>query len=98
MMLIYVLSEEAVNDIEEIFEFGDYKFGNTLAIDYLLGLQEYFDSISKNPNIGRERKDLKVGLYSLPYVSHIIFYRIFKDKIRIVRILYGGRDLIKFLD
>lgn len=98
MTYIYVLSEEAAVDIDDIFEFGEYKFGNVQAIKYLIGLEEHFEKLRDNPDIGRERNDIKKGLYSLPYISHIIFYRKLEEKLRIVRILYGGRDLIKFLE
>lgn len=94
----YILSEEAAADIDGIFEFGEYKFGNIQAIKYLIGLEDHFEKLGKNPDIGRERNDIKKDLYSLPYISHIIFYRKLKDKVRIVRILYGGRDLIRFLE
>lgn len=93
----YVLSEEAENDIEEIFDFGEYKFGHSQAIEYLLRLQDHFESLASNPDIGKQRNEIKIGLYSLPYVSHIIFYRILDNHIRIIRVLYGGRDLVKFL-
>jgi len=94
----YVLSQEAVTDINDIFEFGEHKFGNAQAIKYLIGLEQHFEKLSKNPDIGRTRDEIKVGLFSLSYISHIIFYRKLKDKVRIVRVLYGGRDLIRFLE
>ncbi len=97
MIKTYVLSKEAVADIDEIFELGEYKFGNSQAIRYLIGFEEHFGKLSDSPHIGRARNDIKEGLYSLPYISHIIFYRKLKGKLRIVRILYGGRDLIRFL-
>lgn len=93
----YTLSREAENDIEEIFDFGEYKFGHEQAIKYLIGLQEHFELLAKNPKIGKQRSEIKKGLFSLPYVSHIIFYRVLEKNIKIVRVLYGGRDLIKFL-
>ena|SRR5690554_3753473 len=96
-MLKYVLSEEAEKDIEEIFDFGEDKFGNAQAITYLIGLEEHFEALTKNPDIGKKRNEIKKGLLSLPYISRIIFYRILGNHIRIVRVLYGGRDLIKFL-
>lgn len=98
MIYLYVLSEEAVADIDEIFEFGEYKFGYDQAIKYLIGLDEQFQKLANNPHIGRERNDIKKGLFSVPYISHIIFYRKLDRKLRIVRILYGGRDLIKFME
>ena len=93
----YVLSQEADNDIEEIFEFGEYKFGKARALSYLIQMEEHFVLLAENPGIGKKRNEIKEGLFSLPYVSHIIFYRILENNIRIVRVLYGGRDLVRFL-
>ena len=93
----YVLSQEADNDIEHIFEYGEYKFGTSQAITYLIGMSAHFDVIAKNPNIGIERKEIKDELFSFPYKSHVIFYRKMSGYVRIIRILYGGRDLIKIL-
>ena len=93
----YVLSQEAENDIEDIFKYGENQFGNSSAIEYLHGLDNHFEAIAKNPAIGKERKEIKLGLFSFPYISHIIFYRKMDDYVRIIRVLYGGRDLIKFL-
>jgi len=98
MTCTYVFSEEAAADIDDIFEFGEYKFGNAQAINYLIGLEEHFEKLKDNPDIGRERNEIKKGLYSLTYMSHIIFYRKLKNKLIIVRVLYGGRDLIRFLE
>ena len=93
----FVLSQEADNDIEHIFEYGEYRFGASQAIEYLLGLNDHFNAIATNPDIGRERGEIKDGLLSFPYISHIIFYRKMEGYIRIVRVLHGGRDLVKFL-
>lgn len=96
-MYRYILSEQAEKDIEEIFDFGEYKFGFSQAIKYLSDLQNQITAIAVNPEIGKKRNEIKIGLYSMPYSSHVIFYRILDDHIRIVRILFGGRDLVKFL-
>tara|TARA_B100001146_G_C16141027_1_gene416740 strand:- start:803 stop:1099 length:297 start_codon:yes stop_codon:yes gene_type:complete len=93
----YVLSQEADNDIENIFEYGEYRFGTARAIEYLIGLKVHFMAIGNNPDIGKSRNEIKEGLFSIPYISHVIFYRKFKGYVRIVRVLHGGRDLVKFL-
>jgi toxin ParE1/3/4 len=93
----FKLSTIAKNDIDELFEDGTNKFGKTQAIKYLVNLNSYFNVLAKNPETGKNRDEIKEGLVSFPYVSHIIFYRIFKTHIRIIRVLYGGRDLVKFL-
>jgi len=93
----YTLSQKAQEDIESIYDFGLQKFGKDQAIDYLMEMRSYFELLLRNTEIGKQRNEIKQGLYSFPYVSHIIFYRLFKNHIRIVRILHGSRDLKKFL-
>lgn len=94
---LFILSLESEKDIDAIFSYSEHKFGNTQAVIYLIGLQKKFKLIATNPTIGKQRNEIKEGLFSLPYSSHIIFYRILKNHIQIIRVLYGGRDLIKFL-
>lgn len=94
----YTLSEEAVKDIDELIEFGENKFGNSQAVKYLIALAQEFERLADNPEIGRKRNEIKPGLYSKNHISHIIFYRKLDTKIRIVRVLYGGRDLMKIFD
>lgn len=98
MVVPYVLSKEAVEDIEDIFEFGEHKFVNVQAITYLMGLSELFEKLSLNLDMGRKRSEIKTGLLSISYHSHIVFYRKLESRIRIVRVLYGGRDLLKVFD
>ena len=93
----YVLSRKTQEDIESIYEFGVQKFGQDQALNYLIGLRTYFQLLSENPNIGRKRNGIKSGLFSFPYASHVIFYRIYRTHIRIVRVLHGSRDLMKLL-
>ncbi len=89
----YVLSELAEFDIDEIFDYGNYKFGREQAINYLIGMQSHFEALCLNPGIGRSRNEIKNGLLSFPYQSHIIFYRTLDTHIRIIRVLHGSRDL-----
>ncbi|SKB55425.1 toxin ParE1/3/4 [Salegentibacter holothuriorum] len=93
----YTLSKKTQEDIEAIYDFGFQKSGKDQAIKYLIELSSYFDLLLENPEIGKKRNEIRQGLYSFPYASHIIFYRIFKNHIRIVRLLHGSRDLRNFL-
>lgn len=92
-----ILSKKADDDIEELYGDGVDKFGKKQAIKYLEELYLMFVFLSENPEVGKNRDEIKIKLVSFPYESHIIFYRIFKKHIRIVRVLYGGKDLVKFL-
>lgn len=93
----YILSRRTKEDIDAIYDFGIWKFGKEQALDYLIELRARFELILKNPGIGKHRGEIKKGLYSFPYASHTIFYRIFQNHVRIVRVLHGSRDLRKFL-
>lgn len=93
----YILSRKTQEDIDEIYEFGSNEFGKNKSLDYLIELRAHFQFLLDNPIIGKHRSEIKEGLYSFPYASHIIFYRVFNTHIRIVRVLHGSRDLKKFL-
>jgi toxin ParE1/3/4 len=89
----YTLSQEADNDLEEVFEYMYAEFGLNQAIKYLGEIDDVFIEIVNTPQIGRTRDEIKQGLYSLPIGKHIVFYRILIDHIRIVRVLHGFRDM-----
>ncbi len=91
----FVLSRSTQDDLDELFEYGENQFGKAKAIAYLEGLNTCFNMLASYPDIGKSRDEVKQGLFSFPYQSHIVFYRIFKQHVRIVRVLYGGRDLIR---
>jgi len=86
----YLLSQIADTDLEEIFDYTTHKFGLEQAEKYLLEIEDIFLHLLKNPESGKKRDEIKKGLYSFPKDNHIIFYRIFNNSIRIVRILHGS--------
>lgn len=92
----YVLSVEADSDIDAIFDYTESGHGFNQAVSYLTDLEAVFQKLILNPQIGKNRDDIKKELFSLPEQEHTIFYRNLSDKIRIVRVLHGSRDLPKF--
>ena len=93
----YVLSADADQDLGDIFNYTADEFGFDQAVNYLTGIDRCLNGLCDNPKLCRERGEIRESLCSLSHESHVIFYRILKDHIRIVRILHGGRDLPKFL-
>jgi toxin ParE1/3/4 len=91
----YVLSLEADNDLEKIFDYTFEEFGFNQAVKYLDEIAKVFVKIINTPEMGRSRNEIKKSLYSLPIESHVVFYTIHTDHIRIVRVLYGAKDLPK---
>ena len=93
---IYILSEIADKDLEDIFDYTFDEFGFDQAEKYLLEIEEIFQNLIANPQIGKKRDEIKQDLYSFPKDNHIIFYRILDNHIRIVRVLHGSRDISKY--
>ncbi len=96
--LCLILSQEADEDLVSIYDYTCEQFGQDQAVNYLTDLDRLLDDLCINPEMGRERMDIREGLRSMVYESHVIFYRIMADHIRIVRVLHGSRDIPKFLD
>ena len=62
----------------------------------LSSIESVLNLLLSNPKLGKTRNEIKFGLRSISHSSHIIFYRILKRHIRIVRVLHGSRDLPSF--
>ena len=86
------ISELAISDLNEIWVYiaqdspkaADRSINNLYDTCYKLTTQ---------PRTGRLREELLPGVRSITYKKYIIFYRIRKLDIEIIRILHGARDL-----
>lgn len=95
MITFYELSVAADQDVQEIYDYAEQEYGEDQAEAYTLELEVFLDQLVRNPEIGRQRDEIRPGLRSFPKGHHIIFYRILTDRIRIVRILHNRRDLTR---
>ena len=93
----FLLSNDADIDLDEIFDYTEAEHGFNQAVKYLSDLEKLFEQLVKNPNLGKERKEIKKDIYSIAEQEHIIFYEIRKDYILIARVLHGRRDIPKFI-
>ena len=94
--MLYELSLEAVDDLENIFDYTFYQFGYDQAIKYLDSFDVIFDDLCLNPYLGRIRDELIAELRSINHQGHLIFYRMKNNKIIIIRVLHGSRDLPRY--
>ncbi|WP_420384786.1 type II toxin-antitoxin system RelE/ParE family toxin [Roseivirga sp.] len=89
----YFLSQAADHDIENIFDFGVYRFGRNQAERYLLELDDCLTQLAKNPHLGRPRHELKQGLYSFSKRAHVLFYQVLPDHIKVIPVLHARQDI-----
>ena len=89
----YRLAPEADQDIEAIATYTFETWGERQAKLYLDSLAELFSKIAESPYLGRERKEIRSGIFSRNHQKHIIFYRLSEDWVEILRVLHHARDV-----
>lgn len=93
----YVLSLEALLDLEAIWEY--IAKDNVDAADrWVAKLFGAFESIAQTPGMGHRREDLTShAILFWPVGSYLILYRAERDPIEIVAVTQGARDIPIFL-
>ena len=90
-MRIFV-SDAADKDLLQIYSYLAER--NPGAARSLAGeINEKFENLSRFPFIGRERTSLSPGLRSIVVGAYVIFYSIEDDRIAVIRVLHGRRDI-----
>ncbi len=93
-MANYKLTNKAVEDLENIWDYTFEKWSLEQADRYYSLLISNCNLIGENPNIGKNYFGVKTELFGLKTNRHIIFYRILPNKpIEITRILHERMDL-----
>jgi antitoxin ParD1/3/4/toxin ParE1/3/4 len=93
----YVLSIDAELDLDEIWAFIAQDSVN--AADRWIGkLFDAFESLACNPGIGHKRKDLTdCPVLFWPVAAYLILYRVRNERVEIVAVTQGSRDIPSFL-
>ena len=94
-MSVYRLSIESENDIAGIYEYGIEKFGILQAQNYLLGMHDLFQTLTKNPGIGRDASEFSHSLKRFTYKSHMVFHLDIDPSILIIRVLHSHSNSAK---
>jgi toxin ParE1/3/4 len=63
-------------------------WGAAQAVRYLQGLQDAFQVLAANPELGRNCDSVSPGLRRHEQGKHVVFYRLKPEEIRIVRVLH----------
>jgi toxin ParE1/3/4 len=98
-MAKYVLSNKAVEDLSEIWEYTYETWSEGQADKYYDLLTNSFGEIVQNPELGKSYTEIDSAIWGLRVGKHIVFYRVVKSgDIEIVRILHQRMDLKSRMD
>jgi toxin ParE1/3/4 len=86
------VSDQAKRDLIEIWE--HIAADRPRAADRLVQtLVNTYLSLADTPGIGRDRRELRPGVRSMPVGNYLIFYRFDDERLFVVRVLHGARNL-----
>ncbi len=93
----YVLARAAESDLDSIWEY--IARDSTDAADrWIARLFDAFETVAANPNIGHTRTDLTtLAVLFWPVGSYLVLYRTSPERIEIVAVTQGNRDIPAFL-
>ncbi len=96
-MLALNLTATAEQELHDIYTYSLEKWGEKKADEYLKQLENSFYLLLNNPQLGKQRNELKHGYRSLLVQKHSIFYNINDNEINILRILHMRMDVKNIL-
>jgi toxin ParE1/3/4 len=87
-----LVSRKAASDLLQIYSYVAQR--NPRAAEAIVHqIDIKFDQLTRFPFIGRERPSLAPELRSVVVGTHLIFYTVGSDRITIVRVIDGRRDI-----
>lgn len=89
---MYRLTPLAEADILAIGRYTQEKWGVNQRREYLSQLDTAFRRLAANPTSGVKREEIRSGARSHVVVSHVVWYRIIRKDIEILRILHQAME------
>ncbi len=86
-------SPEAESDLIEIWLYGATENAPHHADQHLREIHAACLKLADWPNAGRARPEITPDLRCIVVPPHVVFYRVTKTTVEIVRVLHGRRDL-----
>ena len=94
---VILLRPLAEKDLESIYDYSYQEFGENRAIEYINDVNNVFIKLANNPELARQCDYIKTGLLTYTVGSHIVFFRVTKVRLSIIRILHKSMDYQRHL-
>ena len=91
-------SPEADDDLVSIWLYGADEWSLEQAGRQLFEIESVCERLLDNPELGKPRDELIVGMRSVFMRPHVVFYRAFGAKIEIVRALHQREEVETVFD
>jgi toxin ParE1/3/4 len=90
----FLLSTKAKSDLIKIARYTQLTWGKEQRNDYLKILDNSFQLLADEPELGLNCEYIRKGYSKYPQSSHVIYYKVNKvNQILIVRILHKSMDV-----
>jgi len=89
----YALRELARADLEAIWVYTAEQWGVEQAERYLKSLFACLNDLAENPQLGRQRDEVKAGYRSFPQGRHVVFYLVVPAGIEVIGIVHQSGDV-----
>ena len=93
MSAAYALRELALADLEAIWVYTVEQWGIEQAERYLKSLFTCFEDLAENPQLDRQRDEVKAGCRSFPQGRHVVFYLVVPAGIEVIGIVHQSADV-----
>jgi len=94
----YSIHQQAQDDLESIWVYSNQEWGAEQADKYIRSLLSRFTWLSENPQLGKQRAEIKPDYYRFPEGMHLVFYKIARNGIAIIGIPHQSMDFITHFD
>ena len=86
-------SSEADDDLVSCWLYGANEWSPEQADEHLFEIESICERLLDNPELGKSRDELVVGVRSIVIRPHVVFYRVSKTEIEIVRVVHQRKDV-----
>jgi len=93
----YLVSLEAQQDLDDIWDYTEERWGEVQAERYFLELRTSIEALASGRRTGRPCDKVRMGYFRFSAQSHVIFYTQTEKMITIVRILHQRMDFHRHL-
>ena len=92
----YTLSEEALNDLDKIWDYTTNQWSVNQANKYVTEVYSCIEFLAENPLSGKQTTTQIINTRQFQIESHLIFYIKENSGITVVRIIHKKADFLKY--